>query len=379
MSSSRRLLLALALSFGLHALVWLWLEVRRGAAPEPTAAAPISVTFDFVEVEVEAPKPPPSTPPPAPPPVAKKPRPRPSETPPALPEPPAIAEAPAPEEVPQTDSPRADVPAQDAPRGLLGGPARLLPSADVVSNLGSGVAVPDAGVALGPRESTPEQVVAETFRDTIGRGKVDRGLVHPYFSDLGKSLLSHWDAERAVSAKGLSGFLDQARGNGREWGRIWSELAAAYGASGSPLDAKTPESSDRLPPGGDPSLEARRALRRQMREEFRASRRATVRVVQDARGKLLSVDLVTPSNDLAVDREALADIRRAAEQLPPPPAEALEGRTSIESLWQFELIISISPPVPTLSIEFDAEMKLTDARLPLDRRIYKRVRLLSVR
>ncbi len=51
----------------------------------------------------------------------------------------------------------------------------------------------------------------------------------------------------------------------------------------------------------------------------------------------------------------------------------------MESLWQFELIISISPPVPTFSIEFDAEMKITDARLPLDRRIYKRVRLLSVR
>jgi hypothetical protein len=249
----------------------------------------------------------------------------------------------------------------------------------MVSNLGSGVVVPDAGVALGPRNSTPEQVVAETFHETIGRGKVDRGLVHPYFSDLGKSLLSHWDAERAVSAKGLSGFLKQASGNSREWSRIWSERAAAYGASGSPLDVKAPEASDRTPPGGDPTLEARRALRKQMREEFRASRRATVRVVQDARGKLLSVDLVTPSNDLAVDREAIADIRAAAERLPPPPAEALEGRTRIESLWQFELIISISPPVPTLSIEFDAEMKLTDARLPLDRRIYKRVRLLSVR
>jgi hypothetical protein len=249
----------------------------------------------------------------------------------------------------------------------------------VVANLGSGVAVPDAGVGLGPLESTPEKVVADTFHETIGRGKVDRGLVHPYFSDLGKSLLSHWDAERAVSAKGLSGFLKQAGGNSREWSRIWSERAAAYGASGSPLDAKAPEASDRTPPGGDPTLEARRALRRQMREEFRASRRATVRVVQDARGKLLSVDLVTPSNDLTVDREALADIRAAAERLPPPPAEALAGRTTMESLWQFELIISISPPVPTLSIEFDAEMKLTDARLPLDRRIYKRVRLLSVR
>jgi hypothetical protein len=49
------------------------------------------------------------------------------------------------------------------------------------------------------------------------------------------------------------------------------------------------------------------------------------------------------------------------------------------SLWQFELVISISPPIPTASIEFDAEMKVTDVRLPLDRRLYKRVRLLEVR
>ncbi len=236
--------------------------------------------------------------------------------------------------------------------------------------------MPDAGV---PVPATPEEKVADMVMEGVRRGKVDRGLVHPYFSELGKSLLKNWDAERAVSAKGIQGFLDQTRGNSAEWMRVWSDRAAAYANTGSALDADTPEAYDRLPPGGDPSLEARRTLRRQMKEQFRATRRATVRVVQDTEGRLLSVELVTPSNDIQIDREAVADIRAAAASLPVPPPEALQGRTQLVSLWQIELIISITPPIPTVSIEFDAEMKLTDLRMPLDRRLYKRVRLLEVR
>ena len=218
----------------------------------------------------------------------------------------------------------------------------------------------------------------DMITEGVRRGKVDRGLVHPYFSELGKSLLKNWDAERSVSAKGLKGFLDESRGNSKDWMRGWTERAASYARTGSPLDPDTPESTERLP-GGDPTIEARRTVRRQMKEQMRATRRATVRVVQDAEGKLLSVELVVPSNDAQVDREALADIRAAAERLPVPPPEALQGRTRLVSLWQMELIVSISPPVPTLNIEFDAEMKPTDLRVPLDRRIYKRVRLLEVR
>ncbi len=265
------------------------------------------------------------------------------------------------------------MPRADGPRL---GASRLLPSPSLSWSPDRGVDVPDAGV---PVPATPEEKVADMVMEGVRRGKVDRGLVHPYFSELGKSLLKNWDAERAVSAKGLKGFLDQTRGNSKEWMRVWSDRAAAYANTGSALDADTPEAYDRLPPGGDPSLEARRTLRRQMKEQFRATRRAVVRVVQDTEGRLLSVELVTPSNDLQIDREAVTDIRAAAARLPVPPPEALQGRTQLVSLWQIELIISISPPVPTVSIEFDAEMKLTDMRMPLDRRLYKRVRLLEVR
>ena len=47
------------------------------------------------------------------------------------------------------------------------------------------------------------------------------------------------------------------------------------------------------------------------------------------------------------------------------------------SLWQFELIVSIAR-VPTLRFEFDEAVAFVDARLPLDRRLYKRVRLVAV-
>jgi TonB family protein len=119
-------------------------------------------------------------------------------------------------------------------------------------------------------------------------------------------------------------------------------------------------------------------MRQQMREEFQSTRRAVIRVVQDAQGQLLEVTLVSPSNNVQVDKEAIKDVRAAAEQLPPPPPEALAGKATLTSLWQFELIISITPPVPTLSFEFDEALQFIDMRLPLDRRIYKRVRLLSV-
>ncbi len=223
-----------------------------------------------------------------------------------------------------------------------------------------------------------EQIVNTIALESLGKGKVERGLVHPYFSQLGKSLLKVWDAERAVTAKGLKGFMEQTQENSKAWNKIWRERAAAYGGSGSPIEADAPVQANRGAPRGNPNLELRRTMRRQMREDFRATRRATLRVVQDAQGKLLEVALVSPSNDAQVDKEALKDVRAAAELLPPPPPEALAGRQTLTSLWQFELIISITPPVPTLSFEFDEALQFIDMRLPLDRRIYKRVRLLSV-
>jgi TonB family protein len=267
--------------------------------------------------------------------------------------------------------------AADTPRapGL-----NLTPSPSLSLTLGGEIPVapPKAGVPGGLGTQSAQQIVSKLTVETMGKGKVERGLVHPYFSQLGKSLLKSWDAERAVSSHGLKGFLEQRKENSQAWNSIWRERAAAYGSSGSPINPDAPVQATRGPIGGDPNLEARKAMRRQMREEFLSTKRAIIRVVQDAQGKLIEVTLVSPSNNVQVDKEAMKDVRAAAEQLPPPPPEALAGKQTLTSLWQFELIISITPPVPSLSFEFDEALKFVDMRLPLDRRIYKRVRLLSV-
>jgi TonB family protein len=381
-ASSRRLLLALAISLGVHALVWLVLMVRAREAAAQRRPPPAPVTLEFVEVEVsppapkppeppppQPPKPPPSRPPPrpAPKPIAEAPPP-PPETPAQPPSPPASA----------TDVPRADTPlATDVPRlGGLGltASAPLTHGGDIV------VKREDTGPPGGLPAQSAQEVVDNLAVEALGKGKVQRGLVHPYFSQLGKSLLKSWDAERAVTSNGLKGFLEQAKENNKAWNNIWRDRAAAYGASGSPLEADPALKPGRRPPAfnANPNLDARRAMRQQMREEFQSTRRAVIRVVQDAQGRLLEVTLVSPSNNVQVDKEALKDVRAAAEQLPPPPPEALAGKQTLTSLWQFELIISITPPIPTLSFEFDEALQFVDMRLPLDRRIYKRVRLLSV-
>ncbi|HVG63207.1 MAG TPA: TonB family protein, partial [Hyalangium sp.] len=279
---------------------------------------------------------------------------------------------------PATDVPRADAPlATDVPRA--GGP-RLTLSSPLTHGGDIVVKREDPGTPGGLPAQSAQQVMDNLTLEALGKGKVDRGLVHPYFSQLGKSLLKSWDAERAVTSQGLKGFLEQAKENNKAWNNIWRERAAAYGSSGSPLEADPALKPGRKPAAfnANPNLDARRAMRQQMREEFRATRRAVIRVVQDSQGRLLEVTLVSPSNNVQVDNEALKDVRAAAEQLPPPPPEALAGKQTLTSLWQFELIISITPPVPTLSFEFDEALQFVDMRMPLDRRIYKRVRLLSV-
>lgn len=364
--------LPVALSLGAHLALLVYLASRPPPVV-PKRPAPIEVQIYQAAA------------PPSPPPTAVAPA-EPASAPPARRQvatrPPAAA-TPEPLELPVPDPPLAD-----APRAIS-----LVPEASLAAPSGFAVrsdvptvhARADDGRGLAPPSLAPEQLVSELVRDTVGRGKVERGMVHPYFAQLGKALIKSWDADRAVSQHGLKGFAEQMQRNTQEMNRIWLERAAAYGGSGTPADRSRPDTDaarrrsygGTLSPGVE-SLAARNEMRRQMASQFRSTRRATLRVIQDRSGRLLSVDLLSPSHDANVDREAVADVRAAAEQFPPPPEEALSGRSEVVSLWQFELIVSISPPVPTFTFEFDEALKFIDARLPLDRRIYKKVKLLSV-
>ena len=355
----------------LHVAVVALLWSRPRSAARPPAPA------ELILVEVTLPPPPPA--PPAPPPEP----PRPVEPRKVRPAPKAAVSSVAPAEAPaapieeQLPPEVSDAPTSDVP--TLGPPRLGLPSAGLTLALDAGYAAAEEPKGLRAPEISKD-LVADLTRQTIGRGKVDRGLVHPYYQQLGKVLLKQWDADRSVSAKGLTGFAESTLENTKAWNKIWLEKAQVYGGSGSPFDVantgRAKPQSDRLIPGQD--LAARREVAREMGKQFRSSRRAEIRVTQAASGKLLKVELLKPSNDAFVDNQALVDVRAAAEKLPPPPDEVAAGRPSVVSTWEFELVVSVTPPVPTFSFEFDEAIGFVDVRLPLDRRIYKKVKLLSV-
>ena len=370
-------LLALFASALLHFAFVAWVVAQPEEKPEKR-----EVLAEFVVIEPPPPPPEPEPekrPEPPPPKAVAVVKPPPRRDPPLKVEPSEVKTAPPPptEDVPKNEPP----PEEDIPRASV----TLVPRSDFALSLDAGIdLVAEVEEKRGLRGlEPPKDLVGDLAKETLGRGRVERGLVHPYYSQLGKALLKQWDADR-VAKSGLKGLLEQTGENMKLYNEIWSDRASAYGKSGNPMgDTQLPTNrraavNDRI--GGIPGvdLEQRKELQKQMREAFRATRRAVIRVVQDQNGKLTRVELVQPSNDAKVDREALADVRSAAEKLPPPPPEALEGRPSISSLWSFELIVSISPPVPSFTFEFDEALGFIDMRLPLDRRIYKKVRLVSV-
>ncbi len=370
----RRVLAPLVFSLLLHAAVVAWLLSR----PRPVSQGVPPTELVLVEVDLppppplRAPEPVPEPPKPAPPPKVR----------PALPKQPAVAKAeptqlPAPpEEAPPPVA--SDVPRNDAPR--MEAPKLTMPSLGLTMTFDAGVEPTDEERHGLHAPEVSKDLVADLTRETLGRGKVDRGLVHPYYQQLGKALLKNWDADRSVSAKGLKGFAENTIENTKQWNKIWLEKAGAYGGSGSPFDVantgRNKPLTDRLIPGQD--LQARKEIQREMAKQFRMTRKAEIKVTQAASGKLLKVELLKPSNDVFVDNQALVDVRAAAEKLPPPPDEVIAGRPTVISTWEFELVVSISPPVPTFTFEFDEAIGFVDVRLPLDRRIYKKVRLLSV-
>ncbi len=367
-------LAALVVSALLHCALIAWTVVK----PEPSRLHEVTAEFIFepprAAPEPTAPEPEPTPPPPKLPPAVVKTPPRVVTAPPARVE---IPEPPPPSDVP-TDVP----PPEDAPKVRVS----LLPGSSFAISLDAGVTVTEEEVQ-GKRGlrglEPPRDLMGSLAKETIGKGRVDRGLVHPYYSQLGKALLKNWDADR-VAKSGLKGLLEQTGENMKLYNEIWADRASTYGKSGNPL-GDLPNTTnrrgainDRVMGVAGVDLEQRKELQKQMKEAYKATRRAVIRVVQDQNGKLMTVELVQPSSDARVDKEALADVRLAAEKLPPPPPEALEGRSTLTSIWSFELIVSISPPVPSFTFEFDEALGFIDMRLPLDRRIYKKVRLVSV-
>jgi hypothetical protein len=233
-----------------------------------------------------------------------------------------------------------------------------------------------------PGDANPEERLQRLLREDMGRAKVQSGLADPFFLDFGRSVLAAWEPERSVTDRGLSGYVNQLGKSIVEYAGIYAERAATYGRTGSPFGpGELPLSLAGLaavPEGLGTRISDQMAAARALSEQSRTRHAALVRVVQRADGRLLSVELLRPSEDSAVDAQALRDLREAAASLPTPTPSALAGRNRVSSVWEFSLVVSITPPLPMITVQFDEVLGLVDARVPLDRRLFKLVRLVSV-
>ena len=241
-------------------------------------------------------------------------------------------------------------------------------------------APPRAKTAGSPPRVDPLAAFAE---ELASRARVEDGLVHPYYREVGRALLRGWNVERAVRQRGLSGYLAQAGDNTRTYLSVWQRMAEGFARTGSPavVDGGSPRMKELsgLPAGPARDALVQTEIRRQLRPALSEGHSAIVRVTQAADGSLISVVLVSPSRDADVDRAAIEDVRAAARMLPKPPADAFGGRDRLVSLWELELEVSITPPLPIVGVEFDEVRGITDLRVPLDRRIWKRVRLVALK
>jgi hypothetical protein len=233
-----------------------------------------------------------------------------------------------------------------------------------------------------PPHPTPEERIHRLLREDLGRERVRSGLADPFFLDFGRSVLEAWAPEKVVTDRGLSGYVKNLGRSLADFAAVYAEQAARYGRTGSPFaPGEAPlgiASLAPVPEGITTQIADQMAVVRAMAGQSRARHAALLRVVQRADGRLVSVELVRPSDDSSVDAQALRDLRDSAATLPAPTPSALAGRTHVASTWEFSLVVSISPPLPMIAVQFDEVLGLADVRVPLDRRLFKLVRLVSV-
>ncbi len=342
------LLLAAGLAGSLAAHLLLLALLLRLPVPPPERArhAPIDVEV----VERERPR--------EPPPAAREPGPRPPGRPP--PPPPRAAGG---SEIPR--EPRLARP------DLSVRPGRVLPP---------DAPPPAAEVRRRAPLEGPERLRASLLREQE-RVRIERGLADPYYGELGRALLRAWEPERAAAGD-LGRRLARLGDDARLFARQYARRAARYGATGSPLDPDRP--APRAPEtygvkeGPTRDLLANLEVTRALRDEVESLGRTVVRVVQGPDGRLLSAEIASRSLDPALDAEVLRDVRALAERLPRPPARVAAGRDRIVSEWEMELLVSVAPTLAELAFTFDEVLLAGELRLPLGRRVVKRVRLLSV-
>jgi len=379
---------ALLASAALHVLVLAWLATRSPSPTPAVLAAEPPIAIQVIELP-----PAPAVPPTSPPRRAVRrgtaPEGSAETSPRAVASAPAPAPAPAPGSTPGEGAGPASSP--DAPRSIslmpseraleeiaggTGGPVVLDGSEDgvpVPSSERYGWAGPGSGVHA-PR--IPKDVVGEAAAEAVGKRRAELGVVDPYFREVARALEGGWTADRRDPPP--QSLAEAVRDFGKAVERfkdVWLEGADRFGKTGNPLPEGVGQAFDHgLLASGSDQMKAMVGYQTLMSAGFTSVRRAVLRVVQDETGKIVLVELVEPSRDRDMDRQALMDVRAAAERLPPPPAALLGRKSQLSSFWTFEIKLRVIPPSTGIAFEFDE--KGIQPLVPFGHQVKKSVRLL---
>ncbi|HVE85052.1 MAG TPA: energy transducer TonB [Myxococcales bacterium] len=260
--------------------------------------------------------------------------------------------------------------------GAAGGPVVLEGPEDgvpVPSEERYGWAGPGSGIHA-PR--IPKDIMGEAAAEALGKRRAELGIVDPYFREVGKALEGSWHADQREPPP--QSLAEAVRDFGKAIERfkdVWLEGADRFGKTGNPLPEGVGQGFDHgVFASGSDQMKAMQGYQTLMSAGFTSVRRAVLRVVQDDSGKIVLVELVEPSRDRDMDRQALADVRAAAERLPPPPASLLGRKAQLSSFWTFEIKLRVIPPSTGIAFEFDE--KGIQPLVPFGHQVKKSVRLL---
>lgn len=211
-----------------------------------------------------------------------------------------------------------------------------------------------------PTQLSPEEMVRDTVKDTMAQARQDRGIVPPYFHELGQALFAAWHPEPAVEKLSPKTLASRDTPTFQDTFQAWRKRAETYGKTGSPLSDMTVARPP--PPNGPleaaPYFAAQTAMVGQVSKDVTERRFALIRLTQDRRGRLVDLRLLKPSIHPEMDQAALRDFRKAGDSLPVPPESVLGSDPTLVSLWELELLHGYNTEYRDTSTNFSEALAL---------------------
>jgi TonB family protein len=175
----------------------------------------------------------------------------------------------------------------------------------------------------------------------VGRRRVESGLAHPYFGDVGKQFLRRFGQRHATVEGGMTAREKVAR-KARDASSVLSRSAEMEDPLAHP---RRPDPLASAPSSHPVLEEAQESLAYSLPYLWTYGEGATVvRLTQAADGKVLAVEVITSSGNGELDKAAVTAVWDLGEELPALPPEVLMNRDSVVSEWNFEVVRTVAGP-----------------------------------